>query len=154
MLHSFPTRRSSDLAPLSLAALALALALPIVGRVLRYVFGAVAAVIAVVMGVATGQILFAVPLSAYAGAVTETTGIAGADAVAGLVAALAPTAWPWIAFAGWIVMLAASVLVLATAHRWRSGGRRFRSASSADPGRPLDAIDSWDDLSRGTDPTR
>lgn len=142
------------LAPLSLAALALGLALPIVGLVLRYVFGVLAVAIAATLAVVTGQLLFALPVSAFAGAVTEATGIAGTDAVAALVAGTAPSAWPWVALAGWIVMLAAGALVLATARRWQTGGRRFRTAASSDSGASLDAIDSWDELSRGTDPTR
>jgi uncharacterized membrane protein (TIGR02234 family) len=142
------------LAPLSLAALALGLVLPIVGTVLRYVFGALAAAIAVTLGILTGQLLFAQPVSAYAGAVTEATGIAGTDAVADLVSSLTITAWPWIALIGWVLMLAASLLVVITARRWQTGGRRFRASAPTDTGKPLDAIDSWDELSRGTDPTR
>ena len=57
------------------------------------------------------------------------------------------------------VDFAAGAFTLATAHRWRGAGRRYRTdAPSAVPAaqatsRPHDAIDDWDDLSRGEDPT-
>lgn len=143
------------LAPLSLAVLALGAALTIVGRALRYVFGALGLAASVLLLWWTADLLLRMPTAAVAPAVTEATGLAGEDAVRAVVAEIVPTAWPWLALVGWAVLCAASVLTLATARRWRSGGRRFRTdhVGDADAG-PVDAIDSWDDLSRGTDPTR
>ena len=87
------------LAPLSLAALALGLALSIVGRVLRYVFGVIAAAIGVGLLIGSGRIGIEQPLDAVAAAVTEATGLSGASAIADLVASLAVTAWPFAAAA-------------------------------------------------------
>lgn len=144
------------LAPLSLAVLALGAALSIVGRVLRWIFGGLTVLIAVTLGTLTALIAFAHPVSAVASTVTAATGIAGVDAVASLVTAITVTAWPAVILVVWILLLAAGALTLASAHRWQGSGRRYRTAEAATPAaasRPHDAIDSWDDLSRGEDPT-
>ena len=53
--------------------------------------------------------------------------------------------------------LPAGTVTLVTAHRWRAGGRRYQRdatpAGAATGSRPHDAIDSWDDLTHGADPT-
>jgi hypothetical protein len=145
------------LAPLGLATLALGGALSIVGTVLRYVFGVLGLAIAGVLAVLSARIAFTAPIDAVAGAVTTATGIAGTDAVADLVATIGVTAWPTVTLAAQVILVAASVFTLVTAHTWRSGaGRRYRTdapavAASGEPRQ--DAIDSWDDLSRGDDPT-
>jgi hypothetical protein len=144
------------LTPLSLAALALGAALSIVGTVVRYVFGVIGLLIAAGIAVPTAQILLAPPVGAYAAAVTESTGIAGGEAIAALASSVVVTAWPAITLAAQVVLAAAAVFTLVTARRWRGGGeRRYRTTSTpgADGSRPHDAIDDWDDLSRGDDPT-
>jgi hypothetical protein len=143
------------LAPLSLATMALGAALSIVGRVLRYVFGALMLAIAVTLLVLTARVAFAHPVDAVAAAVTTATGIAG-DAVAGLVVAIAATPWPVVTLLAWVLLLASGVFTVATAHRWRGSGRRYRTGGRRHAVRedqPLDAVDSWDDLTRGDDPT-
>jgi hypothetical protein len=139
------------LAPLSLAILAVGAALTLVGVVLRYLVAALA-----LLAWWTAEILIARPVSAVAPTVTETTGLAGASTVADMIAAIEPSAWPVIALVGWVVLIAAALFALITAHRWKSGGRRYRTDAAAHEPQdgPVDAIDSWDDLSRGTDPTR
>lgn len=148
------------LAPLSLAVLALGAALSIAGLVLRYLFGALTVAIAAILAWLTAAVAFTHPTSAIAGAVTSATGISGAEAVRALVARIDSTAWPFVTLVGWVVLLAIGVLVLVTAHDWRGSGRRYRTdapapapATARDSSRPHDAIDSWDDLSRGEDPT-
>ncbi|MFT4258771.1 Trp biosynthesis-associated membrane protein [Microbacterium sp.] len=143
------------LAPLSLAVLALGAALSITGRVLRYVFAVLAAAVAVLLGWSTLQLLVAPGIPAVASTVTEVTGLAGRTALEGVIASIAPSPWPAIALAGWFVLLLAAVVVLATGGRWTRGGRRYRTdAAAASSSGPVDAVDSWDELSRGTDPTR
>jgi hypothetical protein len=152
------------LAPLSLAVLALGGALSIVGLVLRYVFGALSVLIAGVLAWLTADIVTRRPPSAAASTVTDATGITGLDAVAALVEDVAATPWPAVTLLGWIVLLAAGIFVVATAREWKGTGRRYRTdttaatastaAVSQSERAPLDAIDSWDGLSRGEDPTR
>lgn len=145
------------LAPLSLAVLALGAALSIVGLVLRYVFGALSVLIGLVLAWLSAQVAFARPVSAVASVVTESTGIAGESSVSDLVASITATPWPAITLAGWVLLVAAGLYTVATARKWTATGRRYRteeSARSAAGGsRPHDAIDDWDDLTRGEDPT-
>lgn len=144
------------LAPLSLAVLALGAALSLTGPVLRLIFGVLAGAVAVLMGWSTLQLLLATPLGAVSSTVTETTGLAGSEALEGVIDAIIPSAWPVIALIGWVILLLAAVVVLLTWRGWKRGGRRYRTdaeTASAVAG-PVDAIDSWDELSRGTDPTR
>jgi hypothetical protein len=166
------------LAPLSLAVLALGLALSIVGRVLRYAFAALSLAIALVLGLLTWRVLVDTPTSAFSSTVTQATGITGEDAVSQLVSRVTTTPWPVVTLVGWVVLLAASALVLTTAHAWRSAGRRYDAAAGTTAGRaassgpsaggdaapraaasrPADhaesrRVDDWDELSRGEDPT-
>ncbi|MER7795815.1 Trp biosynthesis-associated membrane protein [Microbacterium sp. NPDC096154] len=155
------------LQPLMLTALALGLVLTLVGRVLRYVLGALAIVVAAVLVLLTWPLLATPPASAVAPTVTERTGLAGAEAVRGVVVEIAATPWPLVSLVAAVVIGLAGVAVLGTAHAWSRGGRRYSAAAShpaasgaagAESGpadaAPLDAVDSWDDLSRGDDPTR
>ncbi|WP_243225673.1 Trp biosynthesis-associated membrane protein [Microbacterium sp. CIAB417] len=143
------------LTPLSLAVLALAAVLAIVGPVLRHILAALGGLIAVLLGWSTLDLLLTTPLSAVSSTVTEVTGLAGESAIADLVDAVTPTAWPAVALGGWVLLLVVAVFALFTARGWRSGGRRFRTdAPGSTSEGPVDAIDSWDELSRGTDPTR
>lgn len=144
------------LAPLSLAVLALGAALSIAGRPVRLVFGVLAGACALFLGWSTLQLLIAVPDSAIGPTVTEVTGLAGSTALDDVVRSAVPTAWPFIAMVGWVILLLASMVVLTTWRRWKVGGRRYRTApeDSVPHDGPVDAVDSWDDLSRGTDPTR
>ncbi|EZP29767.1 Trp biosynthesis-associated membrane protein [Microbacterium oleivorans] len=138
------------LAPLSLAALALALALTIVGRVLRYAF----AVIAVALGAGLGWGAFRIasqrPVDAVAGPVTDATGLSGEQGIAGIVSGITATSWPWVTVAASLLIVLGGGVALATAHRWSTAGRKYRTDRAAGP---RDSIDSWDDLSRGEDPT-
>nr|WP_274638273.1 Trp biosynthesis-associated membrane protein [Microbacterium bovistercoris] len=142
------------LAPLSLAVLALGIALSIAGVVLRYIFGALAAVIAVAQGWLAAQVVFTHPVSAVARTVTDATGITGEQPVSALVASITASPWPAITLVVWILLAVAGVFVLVTARRWPVSGRKYRTdAAKAHDAGPLDAVDSWDELSRGEDPT-
>ncbi len=145
------------LAPLSLAALALGLALTIVGPVLRYVFAVIGAAIGVALVVSALRVAITAPLDAVASTVTESTGLSGAGTIAGLVHSVMATPWPTFTAAAALAVLAGSVFTLLTARRWPGAGRRYRTEEARRPdvsgSRPHDAIDSWDDLSRGDDPT-
>lgn len=144
------------LAPLSLAVLALGLALTIAGPIVRLVFGVLGLAAALFLGGTTIALFLSEPLTAAASTVTETTGLAGSTAIADVVAGIELSAWPTLTLVGWAVLLVASLVVVLTWRRWKAGGRRYRTDAehTANQTGPVDAIDSWDDLSRGTDPTR
>lgn len=166
------------LAPLALAVLAVAAATSIAGRFLSYA----AAILAIVLGLSMTALIWAPSTGDTAAAITpsvsEATGIAGTDAVAALVRRVETTAWPTLALVLAIAVVLIGLFAAGTAHTWPRTGRRYRTdaraGSPADAGRdpggapsvdaadgssgeasePLDAIDSWDDLSHGSDPTR
>jgi hypothetical protein len=157
------TTASPALAALGLAGLALVAALAIAGPAIRIVLG----VLEVVLG---GCVLLAAwlslgdPVGAVSPAVTDATGVSGSGPTAELVASAAPTAWPVAAIIGGVLLVAAGVLVLATGTRWPASSRRYRAARLADAEEPVSnaargraasdrAIDDWDELSRGDDPT-
>ncbi len=154
---------SPALAALALAGLALVAALALSGPAIRVVLG----VLEVVLG---GCLLLAAvltlgsPVAAVAPAVTEATGVTGAQPTAELVASVAPSAWPAAAIVGGVLLVVAGLAVLVTGTRWPTSSRRYRGArlAGADDAAPADAderaasdraIDDWDELSRGEDPT-
>lgn len=143
------------LAPISLAVLALGAALSIAARPLRVIFAVLAAAAALLLGWQSLQIFLIEPLAAVAPTVAEHTGLAGSRALADIVQSIVPSAWPAIALGGWVLLLAAALIALLTWRGWKAGGRRYRTAADSEgKNHPVDAYDSWDDLSRGTDPTR
>lgn len=148
------------LAPMSLAVLALGGALSIVGLVLRYVFGVLTLVISGVLALLTAQVVAGPETRHVAQTVTEATGITGESGVAELVAGVGMSPWPAVTAVAWAALFAAGAMTIATARRWKGAGRRYTAAEAPSTGsaaaaasRPHDAIDDWDDLSRGDDPT-
>ena len=152
---------SPALAALGLAGLALVAALAIAGPGIRIVLG----VLEVLLG---GSIVLAAslsigdPVAAVSPAVTEATGVAGSDPTASLVAEVTPTFWPTVGVIAGIILILAGVLVLATGMRWPASSRRYRGArleqtdgGAGEATSPASdrAIDDWDELSRGDDPT-
>jgi uncharacterized membrane protein (TIGR02234 family) len=92
--------------------------------------------------------------------VTDATGVAGSEPTASLVAEVTPTFWPTVGVIAGIILILAGVLVLATGMRWPASSRRYRGARLEQAGAgeatsPASdrAIDDWDELSRGDDPT-
>ncbi len=151
---------AGGLAALGLAGLALMGALSIAGRVFRTILAVLEFLIGAVVAL-SGITALTDPVSASTNAVTEATGVSGAESVAALVAATTPTVWP----AGSIVLGAASaaiaVAILLTGPRWPTPTRKYQAArfdevdeadESADPAG--DAVFDWDTLTEGGDPTR
>lgn len=167
------------LSALSLAGIALAGALAIAGPVVRLVLG----VLELVLGASvlwSSIAAAADPVAAGASSVTTTTGVAGSSSVRALITGYEATVWPAAAIVSGALMLVAGLLVIVTVRRWPASGRRYQTvvfedasgARSTDPGDFFDegstapapkatrrersdaAVDDWDDLTRGDDPTR
>ncbi|MGR2751657.1 Trp biosynthesis-associated membrane protein [Agromyces arachidis] len=149
---------SPALAALALAGLALAGALAIAGPVIRIVLGALAFVLGGSVVLAAGMSL-ADPAAASSAAIAEATGVAGAQPTAELVAAATPTGWAVAAIAGGVLVAAAGVVVVVTGRAWATSrrygaGARFADDEASVPTAASDrAVDDWDGLSRGDDPT-
>jgi uncharacterized membrane protein (TIGR02234 family) len=70
------------------------------------------------------------------------------------------TAWPWVAAAGGLVVLAAGALTAARGRRWRAMSGRYEAPSGRNGtagGSPRRVVDphvaQWEALDRGDDPT-
>ena len=167
------------LSALSLAGIALAGALAIAGPIVRLVLG----VLQLVLGASvlwSSIVAASDPIGAGTASVTTTTGVAGTSSVRDLVVGYDATVWPIVAIAAGALMVLAGLAVLVTVRRWPVSGRRYQAVvfedaegrRSSDPGDLFDegstapepkatrrersdaAVDDWDDLTRGTDPTR
>lgn len=143
------------LAPLSLAAIAAGITLSIAGVVFRFALGALAVVIGATLFALNVRLLTNASAHDVAGAVTEATGIAGDDAIAQMITNLDLTPWVMITVVAWILVIAGGLLTLITGRTWAASGRKYRLDAGSTPHTgPLDKIDSWDDLTRGDDPTQ
>ncbi|BDI22763.1 hypothetical protein L3i23_15390 [Herbiconiux sp. L3-i23] len=147
------------LSGLALASVALAGALSLARTVLRIVL----AVLQVVLGaVSAAAVLPALtdPAGASASVVTEATGIDGDRSVRAVIDSVDITAWPTLALIVAALGAVLGLVVLVTARRWPTPGRRYANApadAGADQAAPTaspTAEDEWDALSRGDDPTR
>ncbi|RLQ86539.1 peptidase [Mycetocola zhadangensis] len=142
------------LAALALAALALAAALAIAGTAFRYILGA----LQVLLGgsiVLSAILVFTDPVGAAEPAVTDATGIAGAESVAAIVETAVLTACPVLTLVFGVLTALAGVGIVATARRWPRSSKKY-SAVRVEPvatAEMPDAVDSWDELTRGDDPT-
>jgi hypothetical protein len=165
------------IAALSLAGVAFAGALALAGRVLRYVLALLGLVLAASIIGSTISAM-ADPVGTGIGAVTKATGIAGDSSVRAIIARADATPWPALALAGGILLAVAALAVAVTAHLWPVTSRRYgatqdasapaHDSTSRHEGGETDdhlpaadrrarardaAIDDWDELSRGDDPT-
>lgn len=148
---------ATSVTALALVGLAAALAVSIAGRVAR-------AVIAVLLGLAGTGIawtclrILAEPAAAASAAIGKATGMIGGAASVTL------TPWPALAAAAGVLMVLCAVWIVAAGRHWpaarKYGGAgrakvqgRKADGSPADRSGPVDEIDSWDQLSRGNDPT-
>ncbi|GAA4172615.1 Trp biosynthesis-associated membrane protein [Gryllotalpicola koreensis] len=162
---------SPALTALSLAALALALAFAIAGRVARIIIGVIGVILgATVVFAAAGDPMRS---TGVRDAVSAATGITGDSSVHDLFASVDASAWPTLALVGGVLIGLGSLFALITGGRWPGGSRRYDVATGngalrfedadgqASPApkrvpesRPGDAaVDDWDELTRGDDPT-
>ncbi len=140
------------LTALALSGLALAGALTIAGVVFRVVLG----VLQIMLGglvITSAALAIADPVSAGAAAITATTGVAGADSLAGLVASVFMSALPATALGTGIALVVVGALTVAFARRWPAASRRFSAGQSKTGGPERTAIGDWDALTDGDDPT-
>jgi uncharacterized membrane protein (TIGR02234 family) len=150
---------SPALTALALAGLALAGALTIAGVVIRIILGLLEMLLGVSV-ILSAALAVLDPVGASAAAVTAATGIAGTESTRDAVTGSALTFWPFLALAAGVLMFLVGLLVVVTSKRWpgptsRYEATRFEPVTDAATGtaRPRDAVDDWDGLTRGDDPT-
>jgi uncharacterized membrane protein (TIGR02234 family) len=147
------------LTALALAGLALAGALTIAGPVIRIILG----LLEILLGasvILSAWLAIADPIGAGSAAVTAATGIAGSESTRAGVSAAALTGWPFLALGAGILMLLVGLLVCVTGRLWPGPPNRYESTrfepvsvEASPDARPRDAVDDWDGLTRGDDPT-
>jgi hypothetical protein len=166
------------LAALGLAGLALAAALAIAGPVVRVILGALQ--IAVGLAIAASSIgAILDPVAAGSPVVTKATGIAGLGAIRSISSDAGESPWGFLAFVLGVLIALTGLFIIVSTKRWPVSGRRYQavrfaaadaaSAAAAEAGSSTDAgpedavdtqatersqaIDNWDSLSNGRDPT-
>jgi len=143
----------SALAPIALASLALVAALAIAGPFFRVVLGLLLALLGVCV-IVVSAFAIAHPVVAATSAITKSTGVAGDASVAKLVTATSLTAWPVVAIVIGLLIALLGLLIVPTSRRWPESGRKYtRSRLVTDDAEGLDAVQEWDALSEGDDPT-
>lgn len=137
---------------LALVALAAALAASIAGRVARIVIAVLLA--AAGIGIAAASIaVIADPPAAASAAIGEATGQIGGEAAVDM------TVFPYLAAVAGVLLLLAAVWLAVAGRSWAASKKYAPAAERKADGMPadragsVDEIDSWDQLSRGQDPT-
>jgi len=141
------------LSALALTSLVLVGALAIAGPFFRIVFG----VLEVLIGVAvvfSGVLAVSDPVAASASAISTATGVAGKASVAQSVESINGGVWPWIALICGVLMLVAGAAIIVLSRRWpNSASRKYQTTRLEPVPTQRTAVDDWDALSGGNDPT-
>jgi uncharacterized membrane protein (TIGR02234 family) len=137
---------------LALVALAAALAASIAGRIARIVIAVLLAAAGVGISAASLAVI-ANPAAAASAAIGEATGQIGGEA------AVVVTVFPYVAAVAGILLVATAIWLVLAGRSWAASKKYVPAAERQADGMPsdragsVDEIDSWDQLSRGEDPT-
>lgn len=137
---------------MSLVTIAAAAALSITRKVGRWIVGIFAVLGSLAMGWASINVLID-PLAAASQKIAETTGTTGMSDIA---ANIEVSALPWLTVIGAAIVFFGGVLTMTVGARWPVGKTKKYDVGAQKPAKddgPLDEIDTWDELSRGEDPT-
>lgn len=130
-------------------------ALSIARKIGRWVIGIVAIFATVAMGWATINVIID-PLGAAAQKIAEATGTSGVDG--DTAATIEVSLLAWLTVIGSVIGLIGALIALTVGAKWPIGKTKKYEAgvqrpTAQKPDGRLDEIDTWDDLSRGKDPT-
>jgi uncharacterized membrane protein (TIGR02234 family) len=149
---------AQGLSALALAGLALIGALSIAGRVFRVILGILQALIGATIGF-SAFLALSDPVAVSAAAISTLTGVAGTLSITALVTAISPSVWGWCALVAGVSTIGHGLVICLTAHLWPDSSSKYQSTTRHQPrvekpvGTTTDAIDDWDALSKGDDPT-
>ena len=143
---------AGGLAALGLSILALVGALSIAGPVFRVILGVLAVSIGALV-ITSGSIAAADPIAASSSAISEATGVAGAQSLRELVSTVAPSVWPVMTIVIGALVVTLGVVVVATSRSWGGSSRRFQAVRLESADGEETPADVWDALSEGRDPT-
>ncbi|MGO1544900.1 MAG: Trp biosynthesis-associated membrane protein [Gulosibacter sp.] len=143
----------------ALATLAAVGALAIAGRVFRYVIAALTVVLGVGAAIAAG-VAMSDPAAGFGAEIRQFSAITDEAGVREIIAQgqITTTFWSVVALIAGIGIAIIGALVLATAHRWPTTGRKYSRTRLSEDGTPTiieenDRVSQWDALSEGDDPT-
>ena len=139
------------LSTLALTTLVLIGALSIAGPFFRVVLGVLQTLLGATI-VLSGVIALVDPVKASGSAISDATGIAGSEPIHALVASVAISLWPWVSTIAGALLAVIGIAVIVTGRRWPGSSRKY-SAVKLEPAAERSAVDDWDSLSDGTDPT-
>jgi uncharacterized membrane protein (TIGR02234 family) len=154
---------TGDIAAPALTALALCVlvlqgALAIAGPFFRVVLAIIEALIGIAV-VYSAVLAITGPATASAAAITTATGVGGKESTAELVATISPTIWPWITVIAGVLLIVVALSVLLTSRAWPGSSRKYQAVRLEQPDggkaptTERSAVDDWDALSSGDDPT-
>ena len=139
---------------MALVTIAAGAALSIARNIGRWIIGILAVFAAVTMGWASVNVLTN-PVNAVALKVAETTGTTGQGGVP--MAQIDVSLLPWLTVTGAIIALIGGLLTFVVGSRWPVGKTKKYDVGEVQHQKTrdgeLDEIDTWDELSRGEDPT-
>lgn len=151
-LEVLGTEASPSLSALALTSFALTAALAIAGPVFRLVLAALQVLTGVTVLLATLSSL-GDPLTTSSSIISEATGVAGTESIAGLVDGVTVTGWPTLAIISGVLTLLLGVLLLFTVRKWPVATKKYQAVRMEEPGAPRTSVGDWDALSDGADPT-
>jgi hypothetical protein len=140
------------LSALALTSLVLVGALSIAGPFFRVVLGLLESLIGVAV-VLSSAIALGDPVRASAPTISVATGVAGEESVGALVSAVAQSPWPWVALVSGALLVATGVAIIVLGRRWPGSSRKYQAVRLEPADAPRNAVDDWDALSGGNDPT-
>lgn len=137
---------------MALVTVAAGAALSIARRIGRWIIGIVVVLAAITMGLTTINVALN-PTDAVAQKIAETTGTTG---IADIAPSIEVSMLPWLTVIGALIGLAGGIIALTAGGHWPVGKTKKYDVGvqqRTDRNGPLDEIDTWDELSRGQDPT-
>ncbi|HIW47038.1 MAG TPA: Trp biosynthesis-associated membrane protein [Candidatus Yaniella excrementigallinarum] len=137
---------------MSLVTIAAGAALSIARNLGRWIIGIVAILSAIAIGWASLSV-WTSPATAVAPKIAETTGTTGMEDIADNIDV---SLLPWLTVFGALLVLLGGIVTLIFGSRWPVGKtKKYERADqiAVDHDAQLDEIDTWDELSRGEDPT-
>ncbi len=137
---------------MALVTVAAGAALSIARRIGRWIIGIVVVFAAITMGWAT-IIVIINPVGAVAQKIAETTGTTGVEEI---VPNIEVSILPWLTITGALIGAIGGLITLTLGSNWPVGKTKKYDVGEQqrrDHDGPLDEIDTWDELSRGEDPT-
>lgn len=160
-----PLHVGGDVGAPAVAALALASAAGFAAIAISGAFfRSLLAVLEVILGgciILSAVVALTDPVQVVAGSVSEVSGLAGFDAISGLIEGTTATLWPFVTLVAGALLSLLGIVIVITGRMWPGTGRRYEPvrierierAEASENDSSDTAVSRWDELSGGSDPT-